>query len=148
VEGPSRKDVPRRTIERAPGKSPQEGKGGDMPSPTKLRTKQRPTPEHIQPFNERQRNKIQARNHSLKARYAITPEQYAGLMITANHCCQACGRHKSEVKLCVDHSHKTGQVRGILCNSCNVALGHLRDDIEVIESLLVYAKARCYDRGS
>lgn len=49
--------------------------------------------------------------------------------------CVICG---SEEKLVVDHDHKTGAVRGILCNHCNRGLGHFRDDPSVLEFARIY----------
>lgn len=51
--------------------------------------------------------------------------------------CEVCG---SSEKLCVDHDHATGEVRGMLCDLCNKALGHARDDIEILEGLITYLK--------
>ena len=49
--------------------------------------------------------------------------------------CVICG---AEEKLVVDHDHKTGAVRGILCNHCNRGLGHFRDDPSVLEFARIY----------
>lgn len=38
----------------------------------------------------------------------------------------------------VDHSHKTGQVRGILCANCNTALGKFQDSVDILESAISY----------
>ncbi len=43
--------------------------------------------------------------------------------------------------LAIDHCHKTGKVRGLLCQACNTALGLLEDDIERIQMLLAYLQA-------
>lgn len=64
-------------------------------------------------------------------RYGITEEQYYNL---PNEC-EVCGSDKN---LAIDHCHKTGKVRGRLCNNCNTALGLLKDNVEVIESLKRY----------
>jgi hypothetical protein len=40
--------------------------------------------------------------------------------------------------LAVDHNHKTGAVRGLLCNSCNVALGNAKESIEILQSMIKY----------
>ena len=40
--------------------------------------------------------------------------------------------------LCVDHDHKTGQVRGLLCKGCNVALGETKDNVETLKGLIEY----------
>ncbi len=52
--------------------------------------------------------------------------------------CDACGVPEIELtkKLCVDHSHETGEFRGFLCHKCNKALGLLGDSEEVIVNLL------------
>lgn len=39
-----------------------------------------------------------------------------------------------------DHCHKTGKVRGILCKSCNVALGEVKDRIDVVKNMLEYLR--------
>ena len=49
--------------------------------------------------------------------------------------CQVCG---STYKLCVDHCHDTGRVRGILCWHCNVALGNVRDNPDTLRKLADY----------
>lgn len=43
-------------------------------------------------------------------------------------------------KLVLDHCHKTGKLRGMLCSLCNMALGSAKDDIVVLESLINYLK--------
>jgi len=40
----------------------------------------------------------------------------------------------------IDHDHKTEKVRGVLCNSCNMALGFLRDNIEIAQGVVEYLK--------
>ncbi len=52
--------------------------------------------------------------------------------------CVICG---AEEKLVVDHDHKTGQIRGMLCNHCNRGLGHFKDDPMLLEFAAQYLYA-------
>ena len=56
--------------------------------------------------------------------------------------CQICGRHKSEFNkgLAIDHCHKTGTIRGLLCYICNTSLGRFNDNIKSLENAILYLK--------
>ena len=56
--------------------------------------------------------------------------------------CKICNTHKDDTKmgLVIDHCHKTLEVRGLLCHHCNVALGHLKDDTELLDKAKQYLK--------
>lgn len=80
-----------------------------------------------------------SRNKSFKYKYGITLEEYEELLIKQNNCCKTCNREfNDKIKPDVDHCHKTKKVRGILCHSCNLALGYLKEDVTVIQNLLDY----------
>lgn len=49
--------------------------------------------------------------------------------------CAICG---STEKLCIDHNHATGEVRGLLCNLCNFALGHFQDSTIKMRKAIEY----------
>lgn len=55
--------------------------------------------------------------------------------------CMACGATPS--RICVDHCHTTGRIRGVLCRDCNLALGQLKEDPNRIEALALYARKHC-----
>ena len=57
----------------------------------------------------------------LMSTYGITLEQYDELFHKQDGCCYICLRHQDEFKkrLCVDHNHKTLEIRGLLCDYCN-----------------------------
>lgn len=88
----------------------------------------------------------------LKARYGITQADYTALWTAQEGVCAACGNPEDKVIrgslswLAVDHDHKTGKVRGLLCQSCNLALGLLKEDLGRIVGLAGYLAA--YQRDS
>ncbi len=53
--------------------------------------------------------------------------------------CAVCSK-VPENKLNIDHCHKTGKIRQLLCRGCNTALGHVNDNIEILEKLILYIK--------
>lgn len=49
--------------------------------------------------------------------------------------CMICNKEPAK---CIDHCHKTGIVRGVLCNSCNLGLGKFKDNIESLQTAIKY----------
>lgn len=84
----------------------------------------------------------QKRNQQLKRTYGITVEQYESMLAAQNGVCAICFRGPTGVRpLHVDHCHRTGKVRGLLCHQCNWYLGTLDKDPETLVRLSVYACA-------
>lgn len=46
--------------------------------------------------------------------------------------------YHSQGGLYIDHDHKTGEIRGLLCNSCNVMLGLIKDDLGILKNAMDY----------
>lgn len=69
------------------------------------------------------------RGFYLKQEYNITSEQYSELFNKQQGKCAICGKHQSKLSqtLCVDHSHESGKIRGLLCKGCNSRLGTVED---------------------
>jgi hypothetical protein len=74
------------------------------------------------------------RRQMWRTRYGITPEEYASLLSHQNGVCAICERPETGKAnngatrlLAVDHCHKTGRIRGLLCGGCNYMLGVLED---------------------
>jgi hypothetical protein len=81
--------------------------------------------------------------NQIELRYGITFQQYEKMRWDQNGLCAICGRPQRKAKenrLHIDHDHKTGVVRGLLCRGCNMGLGHFEDDIERLESAIRYLK--------
>jgi len=75
-------------------------------------------------------------------RHGITPEEYNRMFIEQNGMCAICGVHQSKLnkRLCIDHDHSTGKIRGLLCNHCNFVIGHAHDNPDILMSAIVYLK--------
>jgi hypothetical protein len=57
--------------------------------------------------------------------YGLSVTGYQNLLAQQNGVCAIC--REPDRDLCVDHDHKTGRVRSLLCNGCNSAIGFLRE---------------------
>ena len=73
--------------------------------------------------------------YRLKA-MGVDPEDYLRRMAAANGICEACGGYSET--LVQDHCHATKKARGLICPGCNLALGHVKDDIERLCNLVEY----------
>jgi len=74
-------------------------------------------------------------------RYGLTHEKYVQMFERQDGCCKICAKEcLSGMNLSVDHCHKTGKIRGLLCKKCNSALGMLNDDIALFKSAITYLK--------
>lgn len=77
---------------------------------------------------------------AFKTRYrridrAIYNKMYEEQQGLCKICNKTCDKYKV---LCIDHDHATGYLRGLLCNHCNLALGHFKDNPDVIKAALDY----------
>ena len=81
------------------------------------------------------------RDKHLQRSYGITLDDYKQMITEQKNSCAICGtinpggKHK---QWSVDHDHKTNKVRGLLCKSCNIALGEFQDDIDVLQKAVLY----------
>jgi len=78
------------------------------------------------------------RKYILKRLYDISEEEYNSLAKKQDGKCAICG---NEEKLYVDHNHGTGKVRGLLCNTCNTAIGMVKENTETLLKAITYLKA-------
>lgn len=79
-----------------------------------------------------------AHKHRVKS-YGLTVEDYQQMWDSCGGVCEICGS-ASERRLCVDHNHITGKVRGLLCSKCNSAIGFVKEDLSLVEKLIDYLK--------
>lgn len=85
-------------------------------------------------------------NHKLKTRYGITTEKYTELLVMQENRCAICGNEETAVhkktkkiqKLAVDHCHKTGEIRSLLCQDCNRGIGLFHEDVSRLKNAIDY----------
>ena len=88
---------------------------------------------------QRQYNNTVRKEKYLKETYGLTLKEYDNLLEKQGGVCKICGKlNVSGQRLSVDHSHKTGKVRGLLCINCNLALGYLQDNSELAMKVVLY----------
>ncbi len=82
------------------------------------------------------------KNRDLKKNYGITSEVYNAMRMEQDCRCAICGKHEIENKtrLGVDHCHITKRIRGLLCHSCNLAIGMLKDDVNILTNAIAYLR--------
>lgn len=102
-------------------------------------------PEKIKQIKKREssKNKEGYRNRNLMLTYGITLSDYNNMLIKQNNECAICRTTKGTRKngrLDVDHCHKTGKVRALLCGHCNVLLSRAKDNIEILKKAIEYLK--------
>lgn len=76
-----------------------------------------------------------AKEYTHRYKYGVEPEEYENLLHSQEGVCAICLSSKS---LRIDHNHETGEVRGLLCHGCNVALGHFMEDAVVLRRAVEY----------
>lgn len=88
----------------------------------------------------KQKTRSAAHDKYVLETYGITGEEYWAIYEAQGGVCFICQRARGTVKrLSVDHDHKTGEVRGLLCSPCNRdVIGHLRDDVLALARAIDY----------
>ena len=78
------------------------------------------------------------RKATLKQKYGLTLEQYNQMIIKQRGLCNIC--KKQPKILYVDHDHKTGKVRKLLCQKCNTALGFFDDSVNILRAAIKHIR--------
>ncbi len=98
-------------------------------------------PSWIKPENK-------AHAYTVLNRFKVTAHEYYEMLEKQKNLCAICFNPETQISkkykrikmLCVDHCHKTGKIRGLLCHKCNVGLGAFRDSIENLNAAIQYLK--------
>lgn len=98
----------------------------------------------LAPEEQRLQNR---RSYKLMNKYGITVAQYDEMLDRQGGCCAICGSddpkqkpngYSSRYSFAVDHCHRTGAVRGLLCRNCNQGLGHFDDNRDSLQQAISY----------
>jgi len=74
----------------------------------------------------------------MRRKYGIGLHEYSQMLLSQNGQCAICGtmdagtRDGKAKAFAIDHDHKTGKVRALLCESCNTGLGKFKDDVTIL----------------
>lgn len=93
--------------------------------------------QYQQVYREKNLEKVRksARTYALRTQYGLSIEDYEEVLKNQNGRCLICNEVS---KLHVDHDHKTGKFRGLLCVSCNGGLGMFKDNKQALAKAIEY----------
>jgi len=86
----------------------------------------------------RKNNKKKIRDQQVEKKYGLLPDEFDSILKQQGGGCKTCGYSSPKHHLSIDHCHKTGVVRGLLCPWCNLALGYVKDDAKILANLIVH----------
>lgn len=79
----------------------------------------------------------------LRFRHGMSYEDYLNRLKSQNNVCAICSSPTPGYDrrlFCVDHDHRNGNERGLLCYACNLGLGKFKDDVQLLENAVTYLK--------
>jgi hypothetical protein len=110
---------------------------------------EKPATAHEFPVNRRKRNGLDSWCRKCRSEYRKATRLPEGILDIEKARearqikeCIICGDTQRQ-QLAIDHDHRTGGVRGALCNRCNLGLGHFRDDPELLRLAALYLEGKC-----
>lgn len=80
----------------------------------------------------------------VQRKFGLTYEDYKKILAQQGGCCANLGCRSQlpgapgRSRFYIDHCHKTNKIRGLLCHQCNLALGHVKDNIQILKGLIKY----------
>jgi len=99
-------------------------------------------------LNNPEKELIKHRKHNLKNKFGLTLDCFKKLSEIQNNSCSICKKEETAFNhitkniraLSVDHCHKSGKVRGLLCSKCNFGVGYFNDSIENLQEAIKYLR--------
>lgn len=81
---------------------------------------------------------LSVKKTTIKRKYGITWDEFIQMYETQEGLCAICKSEEEGRMLSIDHCHETRKVRGLLCGTCNRALGLFKDDPEILQAAKEY----------
>lgn len=110
----------------------------------KARAWTKANPEKVRARSEQRTYDGEYRDYQLRYKYGISLADYDVLLAAQGGKCAICGRTEAgrtgHRNLAVDHCHTSARVRGLLCHSCNRALGLLQESADVLDRAAAYLR--------
>lgn len=93
------------------------------------------------PGEKRNQHLARMRRAHNKRRHGLSVEEYDRLLAEYGDFCAICGCSLIRSKRChIDHDHRTNEIRGVLCNKCNMAIGLLRERPDLLKAAELYLR--------
>jgi Recombination endonuclease VII len=89
----------------------------------------------------KEKNNIYKRKYQLNKKYNITLDQFNEMLFKQENKCGICGNTFLRIPD-IDHNHKTGKVRGLLCHNCNLIIGLAKDKLTTLNNAIKWIKER------
>ncbi len=89
--------------------------------------------------------KARVRAYQLKKNFGLTEERYQEMLDCQGGVCAICRRKPGKIRLAVDHNHLTGQVRKLLCGSCNTGLGSFAESVHRLKEAIAYLEEHDFE---
>jgi hypothetical protein len=96
----------------------------------------------VKKYDASDKGKINSKKKHLQQTYGLSLNEYHAKLKAQNHKCAICGTDEVDLQrdLCVDHDHKTGIIRDLLCNACNTGIGMFKEDNSILHKAIAYLK--------
>lgn len=99
--------------------------------------------EYLKQHPEQYRRHMEISTNARRKRlFGIDSEEYEARLKSQRGVCAICKAVPNGIRLGVDHDHKTGQARGLLCVACNTGLGMFKDDPDLLHRAVFYLTER------
>lgn len=81
---------------------------------------------------------LNKKNQYIKHKWGMSREEYDARLLAQDGKCAVCKQEQPTAYWHLDHNHKTGALRDFLCSNCNRGIGHLKEDLTILNNAIEY----------